>query len=419
MNHIKNLKLWEETGPLLSESQKERIYSAYYNRESLFGREGAYPSADELFRIEDGDTDGSRVVVPFCMMKRREGDRPWSYGQEHGLVKPAQYFRPGAEALDLNNPYSAQCPEFIIRVMTDFSRDVYERKNIASGESEEQRAFNDMLDSFLGASAVQIEKQTETDTEVPDQVKFRILPRAEEMENTGSTIFVNEGEGLRITFQNSSPKPYALINFHGDNLPWYKVSTDITGARGLGMMVTGDGNGAVLTVRTSGNGTRDFAVTIDFTGRRYIEIPTPEACWANGSLMWVPAYKRYRNNHITKVSLGFAALPAKTDASVLVEDIRFLPELASDLRNPVIHVGSGTLKVDGVIPTDHYLWYWGGDSLGVYDLNWNLKKTLDVKLEDYKAPTGYHPVRITHDEGNLNPWLETLFFVHDKPMPIK
>ncbi|MCP4311979.1 MAG: hypothetical protein GY790_12005 [Bacteroidetes bacterium] len=418
-HYIKNLKLWEETGPLLSESQKERIYSAYYNRESLFGREGAYPSADELFRIEDGDTDGSRVVVPFCMMKRREGDRPWSYGQEHGLVKPAQYFRPGAEALDLNNPYSAQCPEFIIRVMTDFSRDVYERKNIASGESEEQRAFNDMLDSFLGASAVQIEKQTETDTEVPDQVKFRILPRAEEMENTGSTIFVNEGEGLRITCQNSSPKPYALINFHGDNLPWYKVSTDITGARGLGMMVTGDGNGAVLTVRTSGNGTRDFAVTIDFTGRRYIEIPTPEACWANGSLMWVPAYKRYRNNHITKVSLGFAALPAKTDASVLVEDIRFLPELASDLRNPVIHVGSGTLKVDGVIPTDHYLWYWGGDSLGVYDLNWNLKKTLDVKLEDYKAPTGYHPVRITHDEGNLNPWLETLFFVHDKPMPIK
>ena len=415
--YIKNLKLWKETGPLLSESQKKRIYSVYYNRESLFGREGAYPSADELFRIEDEDGDGSRAVVPFRMMKRKEGDRPWSYGQEHGLVKPAQYIRPGAEPLDLNNPYSVQSPEFIIRVMTDFSRDVYERKNIASGESDEQSEFNDMLDSFLGASAVHIEKQPET--EVLDKVKFRILPKAEEIENVDRTKFVNEGKCLRISCQNSSSKPYALISFHGENLPWYKANTDITGARGLGMIVTGDSSGAVLAVRTSGNGTRDFAIPINFTGRRYIEIPTPEACWANGSLMWVPAYKRYRNNHITKISIGFAAIPAKTNASVLVEDLRFLPEVDSDLRNPVIHVGSGTLKIDGVIPTGHYLWYKGGDKVGVYDLNWNLKRKLDVKLENYKAASGYHPVWITHDKGSLNPWLEALFFVHDTPMFIK
>lgn len=413
-HYIKNLNLWKEIGPLLSQSQRRRIYSAYYNRESLFGIERGYPSADELFRIEE--SGGSKAVVPFRMMKRKEGDRPWTYGQEHGLIKPAQYIRPGASPIEVENPYSPQGPEFIIRVMTDFARNVYERENIASKETEEQKEFNDMLDRFLGASGVTIEKKQ--NIKDLDKVKFRILPKAESIKDAGRTKFANEGKGLRISCENGGSKPFTSITFHGDTLPWYKINTDITGARGLGMIVTGDGSGAVLTVRISGNGTRDYAVAINFTGRRYIEIPTAEACWANGSLMWVPAYKRYRNNHITKISIGFAAVPAKTNTSVLVEDLRFLPEAETELRNPVIHVGNGTLKIDGVIATGHYLWYKGGQVVGVYDLNWNLKKELAVKLENYQAASGFNPVWISHDKGGLNPWLEVQFITEGEPIAV-
>ena len=46
---------------------------------------------------------------------------------------------------------------------------------------------------------------------------------------------------------------------------------------------SGDNSGALLLVQL---GNRDYVVTIDFVGRRYVEIPNGEVSWATGAWGW-------------------------------------------------------------------------------------------------------------------------------------
>jgi hypothetical protein len=55
----------------------------------------------------------------------------------------------------------------------------------------------------------------------------------------------------------------------------------MSGHRAVGMWPTGDGSGAIYMLRLPGN--RDYPVPINFQGRRYIEIPSGEAYWADAA----------------------------------------------------------------------------------------------------------------------------------------
>jgi len=399
---------WREFGPKLPEEVKRRIFSSWSDNPWS----SRYSLIDELFRFEGGGD--SLSVVPFRMMKRAGIDRGWSYHQEHGTVYPYQYIRPG-QAIQVNNPYHSQVPEFIIRVMPDFNRDIASMRLTARGETEEEKAFNDMLDKFQGASGVAIEEQPAADLS-GKKISYRIMPDPAEVRKQGETHFAAEGKGVRISRSNDSDKKLSLVGGKGDALPCYRVKTDIAGAGGLGMVVTGDGSGGILVVRISGQGTRDYIVHLGFKGKRYIEIPSPQVSWTDARWPFVNAYKRWRGNGISKISLGIDRIEPGGSSSVLLEDLRFLPERASALVDPEIRVGAGAISISGTIPSDRYLWYQGGNRVGVYDLNWNRLCELPVKTDKALVPTGDADIEVGNSSPDGDPWLECQFFVRDRPI---
>ncbi|MCH2026807.1 MAG: hypothetical protein MK172_13805, partial [Verrucomicrobiales bacterium] len=406
-HYINVFKQWDLHGPNLPAHIKKRIYASWIPRKR-------YSLIDEVFRFEGEGKNLS--VVPFRVMKREGIDSSWTYFQEHGTLYPYQYIRPG-ETLTLNNPYAAQIPEFIIRVMPDFRRDSVSMHSTAKVETAEEKTFYDMLDKFQGASGVVLEDNTSI-SKFGDEVNYPIMPDPSKIKNAEYASFNTEGNAVRIIAENPSDEPFELVKVRGDLLPFYEVQTDITNAGGLGVLVTGDGSGAILVIRISGQGTRDYLVHLNFTGKRYIEIPSPQVSWADARWTFKSDFKRWRSNHISRVSLGIDRVPAGKRSSILIEDLRFLPETKSSLVYPTINVGSGSISIQGTVPSDRYLWYQGGDSVGVYDLNWNKLESLPVHLNRALFPSSEASVSVKNNNPNGDPWLEVQFYVKDTPLPV-
>ena len=401
-------KMWDTYGFKLPKEIKERIFAS-------FKPTARYSFAEEVFRIE-GEED-SLSVVPFRMMKREGIDKDWCYHQEHGTTYPYQYIRPG-DVLKVKNAYGPQIPEFIIRVMPDFNRNMTSLRSMSKSETEDEKSFNDMLDKFQGASGVTIEKQAAED-HAGKRVKLDIMPNLSKIKAHENTTFSKEGKGIRINCKNNTDQKLQLVDGRGNSkLPSYKVKTNITKAGGLGMVVTGDGSGAILVVRIGGQGTRDYVVHLDFKGKRYIEIASPQVSWADARWPFTNAYKRWRGNSISKISLGIDRVDPNSKASVLLEDLRFLPEKDSALVNPTIKVDNGSLSIMGTVPSDRYLWYRGGDQVGVYDLNWNKIKDLPVTLNNPLAKSKESKLSVVNHNENGDPWLEVQFFVKDEAMSV-
>ena len=416
MDHYAKLfKQWSKYGTQLPAHIRERIFKSWYKNPW----EARYSLIDELFRFEG---EGSFLsVVPFRMLKG-ENDRGWTYHQEHGTIYPYQYLRPG-QSMKVANPYEKQSPEFIIRVMPDFKRNVDFARNQSKGESEQDKKFNDMLDKFQGASGVVIEEQ-KVNNDTNTKITYRIMPNLNEknpknkIRVKGPVTFAEEGNGLRISCSNDSDEEFNQVNSKNDSLSWYPVKSDITKAGGLGLIVDGDGSGSILVIRTKGQGSRDYIVHLDFKGKRYIEIPSPQASWVDARWSFTNAYKRWRGNSITSIAIGFNKVEAKSKTSVLIEDMRFLPEKESVLKDATIEIGGGKMTILGEVESGHYLWYKGGDSVGVYDLNWNKLKELPIKNNSCQASNGDNEIKIINNNEGNNPWLEVQFFVKDKAMLI-
>jgi len=406
-HYAKVFKQWGKYGSKLPKDIKKRIFAS-------FKPNGRYSFAEEIFRMEgEGET---LSVVPFRVMKREGIDRDWSYHQEHGTTYPYQYIRPG-DALKVKNAYGSQVPEFIIRVMPDFSRDITSLRSKSENETEDEKSFNDMLDKFQGASGVSLEHEA-AENLAGKKISLQIMPDPARVNKKGNTTFTTEADGIRISCVNDSDNPLELVGGRGDSLPRYQVKTDITKAGGLGMVVTGDGSGAILVVRISGQGTRDYIVHLDFKGKRYVEIPSPQASWADARWPFLNAYKRWRGNSISTISLGIDRIKPNSKASILLEDLRFLPEKDAALLDPTITIEKGSIAIKGTVPSEHYLWYQGGDKVGVYDLNWNRIEDLPVTLKDAEARSGEAEISVKNQNDAGDPWLEVQFFVKDKPMPV-
>jgi hypothetical protein len=379
-----SIQRWRQYGPGLPESVKERIFGAY-------DRAPRYPLQVEHFRFEANGDDLD--VVPFRPMRRAGIDRGWGYIQEHGPVYTYQYLRPNSEGLvQAENPYDAQVPEFIIRVMQDFDREML------TGSVEEAGSVNYRI--MIPSASAEGGKKKKTTV------------------NPGKMELSMESRGARITYENKSGKTVDLVR--GDEraggLISYPVSSSIKNAKGLGVVITGDGSGALFVVRILGS--RDYLIPIDFTGKRYIEIADPQVSWSDARWPITSAWKRWAGPTVRGIATGFGMVPPKTKASVVVEEIRFLPEKPSALINPVVECGSGTISIQGTIPSDHYLWYRGGDSVEVFDLNWNKLQELPVVENNAQVPAGRSDIRINNQNSAGDPWLECQFFVRDVPIHV-
>jgi len=100
--------------------------------------------------------------------------------------------------------------------------------------------------------------------------------------------------------------------------------------------------------------------------------------------------------------------------------LQALKEIPTQLVNPVINIGSSSLKVLGTVNTSEYLEYLGGDYATVYDANWNEINKLKVEATEFKAKQGKQNVSISSKSENANnPWLELQLFVKDQPIKVR
>ena len=105
---------WRTVLATITPDQRERIRREYTAFRSPTGQAGNQAGTDVLFRPEI--VAGQPRIVPVRMVGRTTGELNWGFGQEFGPIVPRQYLRAG-ESLSLTNPWPAQEPEFVIRLL--------------------------------------------------------------------------------------------------------------------------------------------------------------------------------------------------------------------------------------------------------------------------------------------------------------
>jgi hypothetical protein len=270
---------------------------------------------------------------------------------------------------------------------------------------------------MLGDSKVTIhDKPT---AEKTGEVDYRIMIPLDDSAgkvDPGQMQLETSANGAQISYENTSSKTrhFDFDDRKKNDVVTYAATSSIYNAKGLGVVITGDGSNALFVVRVRGGGTRDYVFPIDFKGKRYIEIPDPQVSWSEARWPHTRAWKRWQGHTINTILVGFGNVPPNTNASVFVEDIRLLPEKESALVDPVVHCGNGNIAIKGTIPSDSYIWYKGGDSVEVYDLNWSKREELAVEVSNAEVPAGHSDIAITNHNKAGDPWLECQFFVRDK-----
>jgi hypothetical protein len=354
---------WRQVGPLLTDQQRKRIRATDHPKYPL-PQAGHHPAADVVHVVEQA-RDGWRIV-PTKVLTRPHGDVSWRYGQEHGVIVPKQYVKPGG-TLRLSNPYGPQPCGFRIRVLAAF------------------------------------------DAEGNDNIP--LLPADARIANPTDTRLERDGQELRLARSNRRDQ----VVWEAERLPSWRHEVDMSRHRGVGMWVTGDGSGAILLLRIHN---RDYVVPLDFKGRRYVEIPNGEIAWADGRWGWHQgSWKLARYESVGSFKLGFGMLPARKEVAATVEGLEALKELPAELADPVIAVGRGRLAVKGAVSTGQYLAYEGGDEAGVFDANWRPVKRLPVAATDYIMPSGESDVSVA-SSARPAPWLEVQFITRGEPMAV-
>ena len=240
-----------------------------------------------------------------------------------------------------------------------------------------------------------------------------LMPNGSTIEqDQGHELTVKDG-ALHIVCRNASTSVVAYV----DDRPGWATLLDMSDARGIGCTVTGDGSGAVLVISIGEHHKRDYAIPIDFTGTRHVEIPSGEVAWGHAKWGWRNGTAKFDYGRIRKVRVGFGTVPPKTHAKVTVSNIRPLCQTAKDLQDLTIKVGAGReLIVPGTIPSGHYLWYKGGDTVGLYDLNWNKVRDLAVRKQSFTFPAGALSVELSAAPPERRSWFEVQFFTKGKPL---
>jgi hypothetical protein len=368
--------VWREAAPKLTPELRSKI-SECYKKHPCTG----HRSAKIVYGARRAG--GGYEFQPFTIMTRSKEDADWTTIQGFSGILPRQYVAPGMR-VKLDNPFERQAPQFIIRVMNGYTDAVADIPPPAPG----------------------------TDP-------FRLQPKAAQMKNLGRHAFADAGEALEVSFDNTvkeetpaatagpSAKPGTHEYQQKEGFPGCNFKGNSQNARGLALTVTGDGSGALLVVQVGP--WKDYVVPIDFTGRKDIFIPTSEtsrtaSAWGIRNPTRSSSYGMFRG-----VFIGFGRVPANTRAKVLIENLRMVGEKPSSIKNPVIHAGAGSLAIQGEVKSDHYLWYQGGDKVGVYDKNWNFQAEMPAVAANYEVGKGFSEYWIVGECATPPPWFDVQF----------
>jgi len=399
--------VWRELGPKLPPELRKKIAETYKKNPNSH-----HHNAKIIYEVRRAE--GSYEFQPFTVMTRGPVDADWTTVQEFGSIMPRQYVAPGMR-VKLDNPFPRQAPQFIIRVMkgyTDAAAVVHQ-----SVHSEE---MNKDMQGYLAASGVEVNNVAQAPSAAPaapNSDPFKLQPKAAQMGNLGRHVFADSGTALEVSLNNTNKEAFA----QQDAFPVCSFKGNSQNAPGLAFTLTGDGSGALLVIQCGP--WKDYVVPIDFTGRKEIFIANGEVC--RNASAWGMRYSTKRSSYgvFHGLFIGFGKVPANTHAKVLIENLRMVGEKPSSIKDPVIHAGAGTLAIQGEVKSDQYLWYQGGDKVGVYDKNWNLQSTLPAVLQDYAVDKGFSEYGIDGEAAAPAPWFDVQFitkgetFKLDTPPP--
>ncbi len=388
---------WKRVAPLLSDEQRKTILAA-----------------DENVLFRAAKTAVGYEVVPLRMLFRPGIDIGWKSGSEFGPIVPRQYFQAGTR-LAVENPYGEQEPELLIRVMSGFGGPALANVPDDARAPQAAAAEKALVESYNIGAGIKPTDASSPKASQSDPAKMVLQPKAGQIRNIGDHLLTDDGAALAIRFENKRGE--AIRN--EANLPVFECSADMERARGIAVTVTGDGSGAVLVLQAHCHGPRDYVIPLDFKGPRDVVIPCGEVSWSDARWGWRFETKNSKYGPLRRMSLGLGQVPPKTTVNISIANLRLLPETPAALIVPVISVGAGTLEITGTIASDSYAWYRGGETLGVYDANWQLIATLPVVKKNFVAPHGPLEIGVESKGPGPMPWLESQFFVKDEPLRVQ
>ncbi len=403
---IKQLRLWREVSENLTDNQRQTIDKSYRSMaRNKLGIGGSHHKESDII-YEPREIDGRLCLMPLSLLGRPGIDAGWGTGQEFGPICVWQFVKVG-ERVSVQNRFEAQEPEFVIHVMSALTNRRPAGEALKTGEVDRDREGYD-----IGAG---LDQSLTVEGAAKD---LYLQPKPGQVKNRGDYVFGQADGGLRLSYSNPKNEPYTEYG----NVPYWEVKANSDKARGLGLTVTGDGSGALLLIRLQGRGACEYIVPLDFTGPRDIVIPTSTASWTDLRWFWKMDVKNMQHEEpIGLVSLGFGHVPPKTAATAVVSNLRLLAETPAALVNPTVKINDGELQIQGEVKSDHYIWFTGGDTLGVYDLNWNEVARLPVTKKDFVAPGKGSQVeyQILSEGEEPFPYLGVEIFTAGEPMLIE
>ena len=405
---------WREITPKLTPELRKKIAGTYKRNPNSHHHNAKI--IYEARRVGKGSE-----LQPFTIMTREPEDADWTTLQESGSLMPRQYVAPGMH-ISLDNPFGNQAPQFIIRVLNGYT------DSVATPSAAPAEIISTDMKGYLAAAGEKGENPAPLATPAtPGAGSYRLQRTAAQMLNPGRHVFADVGPALEVSLDNSvkedssanSPKFGSVDYEQYENFPAGRsLRSNSLNASGLALTVTGDGSGALLVIEVGA--AKDYMIQIDFTGRKKIFIPCAEAARAAAGWGVRRAYasKRSVYGDVRSVSIGFGRVPANTRAKVLIEDLRMVGEKPSSIKNPVIHAGAGTLAIRGEVKSSQYLWFQGGNKVGIYDKNWNHQADLPVVATNYKVEKGLSEYWIEGQTADPAPWFEVQFITKGETIPV-
>ena len=335
---VSALQAWQAVQPYLTPAQK-----------------AALNSLGPDFYVPVQTTNQWRITPTRAML--REGlDGPWQLMTEAGPLSPRQFNKVGEVLASLSNPYPAQTPQIELFVLPGLS------------------ATNTVNVSLMPVSS--------------DGITH---PSGEQQQ-----LLFSAGS-LSLSATNSSSVSARYFNATQATASYWNYSTlgqgstlDMSRSRGIALTVLGDNSGSVLVFSI---GTRDYAVTVDFSGPKTVIIPNGEAQLYRARSSFGNTVSGFSGTfdyaHVSSFQLFLGYLPPSVTAHVQVTSIQALTEdRATGLVNPILKLNNNSVSIAGTIPYNNYLVYSGGGSATVYDENWNVKTNLAASGATLTALSG-------------------------------
>jgi len=319
---------------------------------------------------------GKYYFVPTRILLRAGRDAPWMHGAEFGLWAPRQYI-PAGDKITLENPYKAQAPGLVLRVLPALA---------TTG--------------------------TGPDSKAGKKTKETIWPNSINQEGN-SQVLLKDGAILV-----SGSNPHEIPYLETDKLSWWTTKFTLNDRRAMEIEVEGDGSGAVLVVQLDGPGKREYVVKLDFTGTKRLVIANGEVSWADAAWGWRFGAKDFvYTSEVGKMRVGFGYLPPKCNAKATIRSLRILDNVPAVLRNPVFSLGGGALSVKGDVRPGEYLTYEADKGVKVFDNNWNFIKDLPFEAKSFVVGAKVD-FSFTGDGGGPKPWLEVQILTRGEPYEI-